>query len=672
MRRTVPAPILVLTTVAALLAGNAFAQPAPRAKPPFPSIQLPEARSQGRRAVELLGARLPEVAAWYGRTPDQLRSLLLTDRRLKLDRNARLYVEEELDQPLAASDVPVDVIPGALRPVGETFLLQSKPGAKRTVYLNFRGATLTGTAWNSGGNTIVAAPFDLDGVPGTFSDAELQRIQYIWQRVAEDYAPFDVNVTTQQPAPEALTRAGSADDVFGTTVLVTNSTGVYNCSCGGVAYVGAFDDTSDTYKPALVFYNQLGAGNEKYVAEAISHEAGHNGGLLHDGNSTTAYYQGHGSGITGWAPIMGVGYYQSLVQWSKGEYTAANNVQDDYAVMASYGLPIRADDHGSTPGTATALTAQDSGGVRSLAGGGVVERPGDTDLFSFSAGAGASSFSAAVATRSPNLDLRLELRDAAGSVLASANPTEELVASLSYTLPASGTYHLAVTGVGKGDPKGTGYSSYGSTGFYAVAGSVPTSGGGGGLPPVAVIGATPVSGTAPLVVNFSAAGSSDPDGSIASYAWTFGDGGSASGATASRTYATAGSYTAELRVTDNTGLSATASTVITVDAAVPQMGVADIGMSLNVLRNGRAIATAAVTVRDGQGQLVPGAVVSGSWSGAVRGNASATTGSNGVASIASRASNQTGSFTFTVTGIALPGYLYDPALNDETSDSISR
>ena len=43
-------------------------------------------------------------------------------------------------------------------------------------------------------------------------------VQYIWQRVAEDYAPFDVDVTTQVPAPDALTRTDSLDNVYGTTV----------------------------------------------------------------------------------------------------------------------------------------------------------------------------------------------------------------------------------------------------------------------------------------------------------------------------------------------------------------------------------------------------------------------------------------------------------------------
>jgi hypothetical protein len=35
-------------------------------KPPFPTVSLPE-HARGQRAIELLGARLPEVAAWYGK-----------------------------------------------------------------------------------------------------------------------------------------------------------------------------------------------------------------------------------------------------------------------------------------------------------------------------------------------------------------------------------------------------------------------------------------------------------------------------------------------------------------------------------------------------------------------------------------------------------------------------
>nr|AHL27901.1 cellulase [uncultured bacterium] len=82
--------------------------------------------------------------------------------------------------------------------------------------------------------------------------------------------------------------------------------------------------------------------------------------------------------------------------------------------------------------------------------------------------------------------------------------------------------------------------------------------------PVAVAAGTPSSGFAPLEVSFSAAGSNDPDGSIVSYAWNFGDGGTATGATASRTYQNPGNYTATLTVTDNRGATATATVPISV------------------------------------------------------------------------------------------------------------
>jgi PKD repeat protein len=84
-------------------------------------------------------------------------------------------------------------------------------------------------------------------------------------------------------------------------------------------------------------------------------------------------------------------------------------------------------------------------------------------------------------------------------------------------------------------------------------------------PPVAAATANPTSGIAPLAVNFSGAGSSDPDGTISSYAWTFGDGGTGSGVTISHTYQNAGTYTATLTVTDNNG--AANSKTLTITAA---------------------------------------------------------------------------------------------------------
>ncbi len=664
---------VLLPTLAALtMTTLSHAQPTP-VRTALPLLALADAKSEGPRAIELLGARLPEVAAYYGKSPDEFRSMLLADRLLKIDRNGRLFVEDELlapppvQAPLASAPSSVD---GTLAPLDQTFLLHSKPGAKRTIYLNFRGAVLTGTVWNSSTPTITALPFDLDGVPYSFSSAELERIQYIWQRVVEDYAPFDVDVTTEQPSGDRITRSGSGDDVYGTTVLITKRAGVYSCGCGGVAYIGIFDNVGDYYKPALVFYDALG-GNEKNVAEAISHEAGHNGGVVHDGAAGVSYYTGHGSGATGWAPIMGVGYYQALVQWSKGEYAGANNVEDDFLVMQANGLPLRTDDHGNSAGTATPLAGTTTAGVTIFATQGIIERASDIDTFAFTSSAGTITFTATPAVRSANLDVQLELRNAAGTLLASANPVDGLPATLGATLSTGGTYYLSVLGVGKGDRLATGYTDYGSVGQYALTGSVPTT---AGTPPTAVIGATPTRGTVPLTVNFTSAGSGDADGSIVAYDWSFGDGSSATGTTASKVYTSAGSFTAQLKVTDNSGLSATRSVLITVDPEVVlvPMRVADIAMSLtgNVFNGGSG--KAVVTVRDSSGNPVAGATVTGTWSGLTTGSAGAVTSGTGAATFTSAYTRSRGTFIFTVTGVTLAGYVYNPALNTETSDSITR
>src|SRR5207248_2780529 len=72
-------------------------------------------------------------------------------------------------------------------------------------------------------------------------------------------------------------------------------------------------------------------------------------------------------------------------------------------------------------------------------------------------------------------------------------------------------------------------------------------------PPIARATATPASGYAPLTVTLNGSASTDPDGSIASYSWNFGDGNSAAGATVQHTYQSSGAFTARLTVTDNRG-----------------------------------------------------------------------------------------------------------------------
>ncbi|MFM7101916.1 MAG: hypothetical protein ACKO3N_12180, partial [Verrucomicrobiota bacterium] len=342
------AALLALATAAPLLGQT---PPSALTGGEFPAITLP-APASGLEAVNQLGSRLPALARAYGLEAHALRWMFQSDASLRVDGGGRLHYVE----PAAGNAAPAEpaLQPEPLAPLADTFKLHSKPGASRIIYLDFDGHTLTGTAWNAGkADPIIAPAFSIDGDATTFNSTELTRIQYIWQRVAEDYAPFDVDVTTELTSESQITRSSSSDTVYGTRVLISPiSTAVGFGSSGGVAYVGIYANVGDYYKPALVFPENLGPNVESYIAEAISHEAGHNLNLNHDGRISPqeGYYQGQGS----WAPIMGVGYYKTLVQWSKGEYTSANNTQDDLAIIAGF-LGYRADDHGNTAGTATYL-----------------------------------------------------------------------------------------------------------------------------------------------------------------------------------------------------------------------------------------------------------------------------------------------------------------------------
>ncbi|MCA3555044.1 PKD domain-containing protein [Aestuariivirga sp.] len=591
-RRLLTATLAAGALFAAAAGAEAQNTQGERLRPGFPVLKFAEQQVSGRTAVDRLGARLPEVAGWYGKSAGQLRDLLLTDRSVRLDAEGRMFVVEDLAAPLQAVTPGTQrgVADGQLSPPAQTFRLHSKPGSNRTIYLDFDGATLTGTAWNTTGKPITAKPFDIDGVVSTaFSAAELQRIQYIWQRVAEDYAPFDVDVTTEAPPADRLARSNSADTVFGTTVLITNNAGVYACTCGGIAYVGVFNSTTEKFKPALVFHNMLGKGDEKSVAEAISHEAGHNMGLSHDGTASAAYYSGQGADpLTAWAPIMGVGYYKPLVQFSRGEYAGANNREDDFAVAQSFGLPLRADDHGDTVYAAAPF----SGDMQD----GVIGRAGDVDMFAITANAGAFSATLAPATRSGNADLALSLLNAAGEVLATASPQNTLGAALSFQLPAKGQYFIAVRGTGQGDPAATGYSDYGSVGNFRLTARYAAA---AGAPPNAVLAASATYGIAPAAIRFDASKSTDKDGAVRSFYWDFGDGtADNTGAlrTLTKTYSDPGLYTARLTVVDNSGLRSGATMQISITAGsasgTPQVRPA--GVSLAVSASGAVHARAAV------------------------------------------------------------------------------
>ncbi len=91
----------------------------------------------------------------------------------------------------------------------------------------------------------------------------------------------------------------------------------------------------------------------------------------------------------------------------------------------------------------------------------------------------------------------------------------------------------------------------------------------GDTPPTAKATGSPTSGLAPLTVQFSSAGSADPDGDPLLYSWDFGDGTTASVANPRHTYAANGTFTARLTVADGRGGTGSASLVITVGNRAP-------------------------------------------------------------------------------------------------------
>lgn len=332
-------------------------------------------------------------------------------------------------------------------------ILSSRPSATAVVYLDFDGAVVTDSSWN-GGATINAQP-------STLTAAEMTEV---WNRVREDFRPFNLDITTD-PA-----RYASAPVTRRTRCIIT-PTDIASPGAGGVARLFSFSQAGttglSTTVPCWVFNSTV-----KGIAEAISHEVGHTLGLQHDGRTSPVedYYEGHGTGAVGWAPIMGSSYYHELTQWSKGEYANANRFEDDVAIIASSlnGFGYIGDEAGGTRQSAVNLSSANG----TVAQAGVISQANDIDFFAMNVAAGRIVLNAAPFTTSPNLDLAIELQDAAGTVLASSNPDTELFASINVSVPA-GTYYLRVQGTGRGDVLGLGYSSYGSIGAYTITGSLP-------------------------------------------------------------------------------------------------------------------------------------------------------------------------------------------------------
>jgi len=349
----------------------------------------------------------------------------------------------------------------AAAPSGDVFALQSRPGSRNRLYIDFTGHT-TAHPWLTrinGGDAIVSAAYDTDGAPGSFSASERSVIGTVWQQVADDFAPFDVNVTTV----DVGNAAGGVD--HGTRVVVTASDWYFarhGVKTGGLALVGTFGNPSNL--PSYIFAENF--RDTPSIAGAVSHEAGHSFGLLHHGSGSEEYYFGHGN----WAPIMGGAGAGVLSQWSKGEYANASRNQDDMAMIADW-VGFIGDDYPDSPRAASVLTTPWSGS-------GLLSSADDIDIFNIHVAPGVLSVKLTPPIALSNTYAAVSLLDAAGNVVGRSAPNRHSSWMAVLNTPtAGGWFSVVVEPVGFATPS-TGWSSYGSIGNYSLninAASTPPS-----------------------------------------------------------------------------------------------------------------------------------------------------------------------------------------------------
>lgn len=403
---------------------------------------------QGSDAVEHMEdtGTLAAVAADAGFEPGELTDELLNDPTMFVTEAGFVGYADTLEGPSVADDASRPTT----EPPGDVFALESRPASGRLIYLDFDGHTTTDWAWRASAESpIVSAP---SGV----SDAMAYEI---WQRVSEDFLPFDVNVTTTDPGVEALRKGGPDDRDYGVRVVISPTYfSTYSAGTLGVALVSSFD--ADVDRPAFVFAN--GSSSTKTIAESISHETGHTLGLRHDATTSRpgAYYDGHGD----WAPIMGRPITRPVTQWSRGEYANADNTEDDLSKIAGV-VGYRPDDHGDTPSRATVVA-----GTSTTSG--FIGTTGDVDAFNVDVEAGPI----VVSLRPPpgtatwsDLLAQVTVRDRLGSIVATGSPTvpTSWTASASANVPA-GRYTVEVRPVGWKTPI-DGFTTYGSLGAYELS-----------------------------------------------------------------------------------------------------------------------------------------------------------------------------------------------------------
>ena len=340
--------------------------------------------------------------------------------------------------------------------------LNSFSTARATIFVDFDGQTVISPYWNAGDPIYC--------LPAALTNAQMIRI---FNQVAEDFRPFNLNITTDS----AVYFAAPANQRQ--RIIVTPTSAWYG-NAGGVAMTNSFRWGLEL--PAFVFSTLLG-NNVKNVAEAISHETGHTLGLQHQSSYTSTctfqneYNAGVGTGEIGWAPIMGNSYNRNLSLWHNGStQLGCNNRQDDLAIIARTGrssnnFGYRTDDIGNTRTTASGINVSNN----NYAINGFINNTLDIDVFRMELSQRSRlmlntlPFSVAEGNTAANIDIQISLLNGSGNTLANYNPSSSVQVAIDSTLDA-GTYYIQVANTS--NPNTT---NYGMLGSYLMSGTVTTS-----------------------------------------------------------------------------------------------------------------------------------------------------------------------------------------------------
>jgi len=435
-----------------------------------------------KQASTATDADIAKAAKLAGIDVAKLKLVSKRDKDLRIGKKtgAAFYACRRTATKIANPSDPESFTTATLFPFTKTFVLHSRPGAAKVIYLDFNGHVIKGALWNTDqiATTITVPAFDTDGKPATFNYAEHAMIQKIWKEVSDAFAAFDVDVTTQDPGVENIRKTTVGDTNFGTRVCFGGkSTYVPNLVAAGDdpdGILGITELNSFNYQvssvayandcPVLIFSDSLyQKGSAKDVADTAVHELGHAFNLNHsttdDGVDQVEYYAGHND----WAPYMGDTMGKSVAQWTLGDYDAnATNNEDELAIIAT-SIPFKTpDDHGNTIGSATVLgTTKVKSTERSTLPvyvytanmNGLIHNRADKDVFKIEVGEGEFYAEAIAADPQANLNIGLRLLDSAGDEVLddygySYSSEDGMNAYIHAISLKPGIYYIEVDGVG--------------------------------------------------------------------------------------------------------------------------------------------------------------------------------------------------------------------------------